>query len=351
VRVIVISLLIGGGSGVLATALTTSYLSQYAFELSKLTEPLQLTQTQPRAVPQGYEDALETIKTEALDAVGSVFAVNVPAAGFTREDRQGPAVALTSDGWMLSTEGSVGSLVRMGDRSCDVDTVRPHVLTGLSFIHCALENVSVANFGEGYEVALGDQVFVASGFDELVFTQIEAVEWKGESVRSSDVPSRRLLLGREVEPGSPVFNIAGALVGIVDPEDGTRVIPFEHFTVAFEQVLQGSDVLASAVLGVSSIDLTRTVGLDETLARGYKHGALLYGSQAVARGSSAQVAGLLVGDIVLAVDGVSIGEARTLDDLVATFSPADGERDVVTLTIDRDGAVSDIVVTLGSSVD
>jgi len=347
IRVVVISLIIGGASGVLATALTSSYLWQYAFELSELTEPLRLTADQPRAVPKDYEDARETLDAQALDAVGLLFSASVPSTGFTKEDARGSVVALTSDGWMLSLGGSLASIIAIGDQTCLVDEVRVHAATGLSFLHCELSNVSVVDLGKGYDLAPGDQVFVVEGPDAFVFTQVESIFWDGENVRSSDIPTRRIALSFEgsLRAGSPVFNIFGELVGFLDPtQDVALVVPFEQLVNTFQGVLEGQENIFSPRLGVNVIDLSTTVGLGEEMTRGFKSGSLLFGSQAVERGSSAQTAGLLAGDIILFVDGEAIADGRTLDDLIVEFSPTDQ----VTLSIDRDGERLEIIVTLGS---
>ena len=348
IRVIVISLFIGGASGVLATALTSNYLWQYAFELSELTEPLRLTTEQPRAVPQGYADALTTLESKVLPAVGVLFGTNVPLTGFMKKDERGTVVALTSDGWMLSASGSLSSVVAIEDQTCLVDEMRVHPLTGLSFLHCELNNVSVVDLADDHSLALGDQVFVVEGPDAVVFTEVRSILWEDESVRSSDVPTRRIALSFEGElrAGSPVFTIFGELVGFLDPtQETTFVVPFEQVASAFRQVLEGADEILSPRLGVNAIDLARTVGLSTELTRGLMSGALLFGSQAVDHGSSAFTAGLLAGDVILSVDGETIGDAYTLDDLIARFSPGDS----LVLLIDRGGARMEVTVTLGSS--
>lgn len=346
-RVIVIALLIGGASGVLSAALTSNGLWQYAFELSEFTEPLRLTQEQPRAVPQGYADALITLTTESLRAVGSVFSYAVPAAGFATENASGPVVVLTSDGWLLSAYGSLTSQVKIGDQSCVIDDDRFHE-TGLSFLHCASSNLSVVDLGEGYGLSPGDQVFVVEGPDRFVFTSVRSLSWGGDSVHLSDYASRRIELSfaGTLRAGSPVFNLSGELVGVIDPShDEPFVIPFEHLESAFEQALEGREVFASATLGVKAIDLAHAIGLSDDLTHGLKSGALLFDRSSVIPGGAAQAAGLLMGDVVLSFDGETIDESRTLDDLVALAAPGDE----VIVVVDRAGERLEFTVTLGSS--
>ncbi len=350
IRVIVISILLGGASGVIATALTSNYLTQYAFQLGGLTEPLRLTQERPRAVPQVYADARRELEQNALPAVGGVFGAIVPATGFTMDDQRGSLIALTSDGWMLSAAGIVFSNLFVGEKRCAVDRVFKDTQTGLSFLHCEVSGVPVADLGRGYDLRPGDQVFVVDGSGRYYFTEVSQISWGEASVRSADVPARRVGLARsfDVLPGAAVFNISGELVGMIDPVgDGSQVVPFEHIASAFKFVLEGAAQISRATLGVNFIDLARTVGLSENLTRGIRAGALLLGAQAVERGGAAFDAGLHAGDIVLAIDGVFVDSTFTLDDLLTSYAPGA----VVRVLFDRAGERIEVDVALGSSVE
>lgn len=344
VRTIIIALLIGGLSGILATALTARYLTQYAFELDEVTQPLRLTVERPRAVPQVYADALRELEGDALPAVGLAYAAAVPVDGFTPEDARASVVALTSDGWLLSV-GEV-PFISIDGKTCKADQTVRDFVTGLAFVHCEISGVPVANLGEGYGVKQGDQVFVVDG-RRVWSTTVSHVGWGRESVRSSDAPARRIQLADafRVLPGASVFNLAGELVGLLDAVDAGAVIPFEHIEGAFTEVLDGTAQIERATLGVRFIDLSRAVGLSDGVTRGNRSGALLYGSQAVKRGSAASQAGLFAGDVVLSVDGVSLNSTTTLDDLIATYAPGSAVR----LLIDRVGTRIDVTATLGST--
>lgn len=349
IRTVIIAIFLGGSSGVLATALTAGYLTQYASDLGELTEPLRITQEKPRAVPQTYEQALERLHKNALPAVGIVFGAVVPSTGFVASDQVAGLVALTSDGWMLSEAGVVPSRVSIGEKSCVVDQVRKDSLTGLSFLHCAVSGVPVVDIGDGYSLRPGDQVFVVEGPGEFFFTEVSSLSWGQTSVRSSDAPARRVHLAEKFDalPGASVFNISGELVGMIDPlSNGARVVPFEHLSRAFESVLGGVKQIDRAKLGVRFIDLANTAGLSTELTRDIHSGALISGSLAVEWGSAAHEAGLLVGDIILAVDGVFVDSYNSLDDLIVTYDPGS----IARLLIDRAGERVEVSVTLGGSI-
>ena len=90
------------------------------------------------------------------------------------------------------------------------------------------------------------------------------------------------------------------------------------------------------------------VNLDETTAAEHEvdvtEGALV---TAVAEGSPAAAAGLLVDDVITAVDGDLVDAERTLRDRLAAYEP----EDTVTLTVLRDGEEIEVQVTLGQPED
>lgn len=346
IRIILFSCLIGGSAGVIGTALTTSYLSEYALELNDLTEPLRLTQERPRALPKDYEDALERMEERALPTIGTLIKqALLVESGVSVSESDVPVIALTSDGWALSTDGRVGDVVSWGTQSCEVDEVVHEPMFDFDFIHCATSNVPVIDIASGYSMSAGDQLFIATSGTAFVFTQAQTVVW-GDALRSSDLPSRRILLEGEpsVVRGSAVFNVFGELVGVVhESAEGVEVIPFEYLSGAFTQVLESAPVISYPSLGVRGIDLAHAVGVSSELTRGYHAGVVLYGSRAVERGGSAQIAGLLEEDILLSVEGVTINGTYTLDDLLAYYSAGESIR----IEIDRQGTRQEVVVTLG----
>ena len=346
IRIIVFSCLIGGAAGVLGTALTTNYLSEYALQLGQVRETLGLSQTRPRTLPQSYDDALERLEERSLPAVGSLFtASSIVESGVSVFDSLTSVIVLTSDGWMLSTSGNLGDTVHVSAQTCEVDDVLVEPLLGYRFLHCATSNSSVVDMVGGYGIAAGDPLFVVAQGYEVVFTQAREVTW-GEAVRSSDIPSRRILLTHDtaLREGAAVFNVFGEFVGVVhEGDEGVEVVPFEQLAGAFRQVLESVDAITYPSLGVRGIDLTRTIAVSEEVSQGRHAGFVLYGPRAVAFGSGAQKAGLQGGDILLSVEGVVINGTYALDDLVTSYSAGQEIR----VEIEREGIKQEVTVTLG----
>lgn len=355
IRPILVSLLIGGMAGVIGAALTTNELTDYAIELRSIPESERLIEERPRALPKNYEDALALLEERVFPAVGSLIQhEDVVQTGVSIFSSDTSVVILTSDGWMLTQGANVGDVVSFRAQSCEVDEVvsamggsasggeEPRY--GFAFAHCAIEYAPVVDFGDGYNLRAGDQVFIVSSGQGVAFTEVAMVQW-GDVSRSSDIPTRRIILsGASVSVGSAVFNLLGELVGfVIDSDEAIVMIPFEHLSVAFQQVLESSDTISYPSLGVRGIDLARAVGVSEELSRGFHSGLLLYGSRSVEQGSAAAASGFLSGDIILSVEGVSIDDAYALDDVLPWYAPGD----VVRVEIDRDGSMQELVATLG----
>jgi hypothetical protein len=345
IRLILFSALIGGAAGVLTTALTTDALSQYALELGELTAPMRVTQERPRALPKSYEDSLARLEERALGAVGRLYrSVPSSAEGISVFASDTPIVLLTSDGWGLSASGAVGDTAVWGAFSCQVDQIVPEPMSAFVFVHCPTTSVPVVDIGSGYHLSAGDQLFLASGVGDVVFTQARAVVW-GEAVRSSDTPSRRIELSTQGSAlaGAAAFNVFGELVGFVTP-GGEGIVPFEYLAGAFRQVLEADGAIVYPRLGVTAVDLFRAVGVSTEVSRGLHAGATLWGARAVEKGSPASQAGLMVGDILLSIEGETINGNAALDDLVAKYAPGDEIR----IEIDRAGARQEVAVILGA---
>ena len=72
-RVIILALLVGGASGVLATSLTNNYLAEYTLRLEESILPLKLSQQRPQAFPQSYAEALVAAREKFLPAQAQFF--------------------------------------------------------------------------------------------------------------------------------------------------------------------------------------------------------------------------------------------------------------------------------------
>ena len=352
IRTVVLSLLLGGASGVLATALTANYLSDYAIQLGEYTQPLRLSDQRPIAYPETFVESLELVKEEVVPGLATFFEPSWQTpTNYQVEDALMQGVVLTSDGWILAFDLPYVSestlVVAVQGTFYDVERIELDTETDAIFVKVEAEHLPVLAFGQGWDVTLGEQLFVVPNANELLTTSVAGYTWSDALVHSSDVLSRRVVLQEvfdEIARGAPVANLAGELVGLVESsgDDGRLTfLPIEGLLPAFTSLLESGEVIRAS-LGVQIIDLTHTLGISESIAREYSHGALLYGYTAVESGSAADIAGLLEGDIILSVDGQTVNGSQTLDEYISQYHPGSE----VTLMLDREGETMDVQVVL-----
>jgi serine protease Do len=147
--------------------------------------------------------------------------------------------------------------------------------------------------------------------------------------------------------GGPLFNMAGEVIGInsqIYSRSGgyqglSFAIPIDVAMKVEAQLLAHGSVQRGRLgVGIQELnpELAESFGLDRPT------GALV---SAVGKGSAAERAGLLPGDVILKFNGTTISQSSELPPLVSDTAP--GTR--VTLDIWRQGKIRDIQLTLGKA--
>ncbi|KKR56117.1 hypothetical protein A2332_01115 [Candidatus Uhrbacteria bacterium RIFOXYB2_FULL_41_18] len=353
IRTVVLSLLLGGASGVLATALTANFLSDYAIELGEYTQPLRLSEQRPTTYPETYAEAIDLVTEEVVPGVVTFFEPSWQTpTRYSLDDALMQGVVLTADGWILAFDlpgvSESALVVAVQGKIYEVEKVVKDVVSDAIFVKVSAEHLPVLAFGQGWKVKLGELVFMIPSQDQLYSTSIAGFDWGNTLLHSSEELSRRIILQDvfdEIVRGAPVANLAGELIGLVESngKDGRlRVLPLEGILPSFTSLLENAEILRAS-LGAEVIDLAHTLGLTEEMTRGFTHGSLLYGYQAVEQGSAADKAGLLEGDILLSVDGQTINTSQTLDEYLSQYRFGSE----VTFLIDREGEEIEVKVILG----
>ncbi|MFC1788127.1 S1C family serine protease [Patescibacteria group bacterium] len=340
-RTIVLSIALGGASGVLATALTTNYLSDYSIQLGELTAPLRLAQERPRVFPQSYQESVAEVSAKVVPGLVQVFEKKADQS-FHSSAAVGQGAVLTSDGWLLSVfdKPAIANQLQVviGSKIYDVEEVVPDSLTRITFIKILASNLPVTAFGQALDSQLGDQVFIVPSRQTLqssAITSFNEDELWQKVVLADSVTTNSL--------GAPVANLAGELIGIIESSDqNIEVIPIELILPAFSSLLRSGQI-ERAYLGVTAINLSTSLGLDSELTRSHKQGALIADQKSIQANSPAEKAELLPGDIILSVDGQIINDHHTLDEYIMIRKP----EDTVVLLVDRAGEQMEFSVTLG----
>lgn len=148
--------------------------------------------------------------------------------------------------------------------------------------------------------------------------------------------------------GGGLFNASGALIGIVNAKASSEnteglgfAIPVNSVKGIISDLMDLGYVRGRAYLGV----YTQNVTMQQSFGFGGYFGGsenCVQVSQVIA-GSAAEQAGILVGDLLLAVDGKEISSNSVLSALISAYNAGDA----ATITIQRNGETADVSITFG----
>lgn len=353
IQTLILAAVIGGTAGILTSALTNNYLSDYSLQLAELTKPLRLSEERPRNFPQSFAEAVSEVKAKAQPGVVEFYLNKTGRVSF---DAVGEPIAyglvLTSDGWLVAyppAKQSIGSThIVIQKDSYPAQKIVNDPVSGAVFIKIDAQNLPVVAFGHGFDVQTGEQVFLLPGSDSLLSARVSRLAYGPDLIQESDRPERRLVLdhlpGRTLS-GAPAANLAGEFIGLAatDAVWGTVIIPNEIILPAFTSLLRAGEI-KRASLGVKYVDLSQAAGLSPDLARQHESGALLWNNlyAPVPYHSAAAAGGLKVNDIILSIDGRPLNSQRSLSEYLLDYQPGD----IVHLSIDRDEQTLKLPVTL-----
>jgi S1-C subfamily serine protease len=271
------------------------------------------------------------------------------------EERElGQAVALTSDGWLVTTASVISSL-RLGDivvwvdgKSVPIERAVSDTINGTAYLKIQANDLTSPAFGQVSDLFVGSETWIERRAFALEPGLIISLRDNLPSVNSvsSEVAARRIRvsgLTRDKDRGAPVWNAKGALIGIVESATGEplTIIPVSTISDSFTPLLQ-QGTITHALLGVTSIDLS-SWKIDGDRGTLPSRGAMI---KEVVKKSLAAAAGLKIGDVILRVDRDIIDGSVDLGELLSEYRP----QNAVNFRVLRNGVEVDVSVTLGSHV-
>lgn len=366
-KFVLIALVFGIGGGIVGDIVTRAYILKDSYDIPLFGDinvpggnfgSSGLVIESPRKViVEQNTKALETIGSVSKNIVG-IFAKKknesdlkiVPGTSISSSyDLDKPLAqgfVLTSDGWIMST-------YMPEDPQAILDKAK--ATTSLSQKQAWLDNYSIiSKDGQVYKVSdfLSDSVagvtFWRIDAKDLSVKQLRkiseisrgqiaiAVDFQGSSlltalsskyptslpnVLSSDRSYAELTMTDDLKrmAGSFVFNIEGDLIGVASSTG--KVKPVNSFYSSLTNLLQ-KKAIKHPLLGVNYLELARFADANTSKILG--KGALIQADEkgvAIQKGSPAEKAGLLAGDIIITANAVSLDRENTLSEVIAVEAP------------------------------
>lgn len=352
---LLLAALAGAGAGVVTSSYARVTLDDYT---ARLLDERRFSALLPSraAVDDNAADGVRAVREDGFRSVAVFYPAVSPAATADRwqvkSAATGVGVVVSGDGWVLTTADVADAVtgkeaVVQGRRYAVARVVKD---TRSAFALVRLEGASglptVAFggsllMGEGDGVLLGDSV---RGITASTLSRIDMVRLADKVVHQAEVYDRHWQLDREVT-STVMWNAAGEMVGLIG-KDGQPLPLHEGGGFVGEVIRTGKS--AHAALGVYVVDITRVVNVDQSLTRGRLRGELVtapVGKSALAADGPAAKAGIVAGDLIVAVDTVPVGAARSLAAILGDYDPGE----IANLTVIRGNETMTIPVTLGDA--
>lgn len=342
------------------------------YRLARLTDPtpqvLQLPSAQtPSSAPSSItSDPIVEVVKKASPAVVTVLNTLDQRTVFGSNQATGSGVIISDDGYIVTNEHVVESATRLQVIFADGSIHEAHLIGTDTFSDLAVVKVddavpAVASFGDSDALQPG-QLVIAIGsplgtYKNSVTTGV--VSALNRSVTPAPGRTMEGLIQTDAainhgNSGGPLINLNGEVIGIntlvvrgrgtLDPTDIAQglgfAVPSNTVKLVAEQLIRQGYV-ERPYLGIEYEMITRELAATESLPvqEGARVTRVPVGT--AAEGPAAR-AGILEGDIIIAINGEKVTEQQTLRQLLMQHKVGD----TVTITVLRNGQETDVPLTL-----
>ncbi len=312
-------------------------------------------------------DIAEKVSKSVVSIITSTTTKNYFGQDYS-SSAAGTGVIATSDGYIITNKHVINGANKVtvilddGTRYEDVEVVAADPLDDIAYLKIKdVSDLTAATLGNSKTISVGQQVIaIGNALGEYQNTVTSGIiSGTGRSVTASDGTGTNVETLTDMiqtdaainsgNSGGPLVNAAGEVIGIntatsSSAENVGFAIPISSVKGMLNQLIETGKA-ERAYLGVYSIQITPDVAKVYNLP--VSTGEYIYSSSmhsAVVNGSPAAEAGVKDKDIITAVNGVRVGAAGTVSDLIGEYKPGD----TVQLTVIREGQEIAINVTLGA---
>lgn len=309
-------------------------------------------------------DVAQRVSPSVVSIVTSVRSRSV--FGTYDSEAAGTGIIASSDGYIVTNnhviDGATKINVVLADGTTyeNVEVVTKDPLNDVAFLKIkGASGLTPATFGDSKTISVGQQVIAIGNalgqYQNTVTAGIVSGTGRSITASASDGSATEQMkdmiqTDAAINPGNsggPLVNAAGEVIGIntatgSDAENMGFAIPISSIKGMLQQLIETGKA-GRAYLGVYTIDVTPSINKEYKV--GTDSGAWLYNSNgsAIVSNSPAAKAGLKDDDIIVAVNGVKVGLAGSLSNLIGEYKPGD----TVQFTVIRDGGEIAINATLG----
>jgi serine protease Do len=355
-RTVLLGLAAGAGAGIVGAVWTSRALSDYADALRVAQHIPQISVTQPTPIPGTYEEALSRVRTRAQASVAAFLPQSTdgsaPSGWLFSSDVAAYGVVVSDDGWIAVEQSAFIGFAKPEDmlevwiaqtRYTITDIVTDDA-TGVVMVHVDAKNLVSIDFASTEGVRSGTMMFAVGETSVLPTEVMDSDVRVKDGVLPAETFATAWNLSVRSDVSMPVLNAAGDLAGFIRAGTST-VLPLHHVLEAIRDVVKDGAISVPA-LGAYTVDLAETMAIAPSVRQDLRAGALVVAPNASTRavlvGGPAADAGLVLGDVILSVDGELITQSTSLAELLATYDVGD----VARLSVYRGGETVSISVTL-----
>lgn len=291
--------------------------------------------------PQKNNSEQPLITSLVADTKSSLVGIFKRSTIYIPKNKLDQGLILTSDGWIMTTmlipDTSRNALAEYAVIASDkkvysIDEVVTDPLTNISYIHLSkASNLPVRDFVSGYDLNPGQEILAMEWNNKI---ELGLISNPFQDIRSSEASLNSFEV-IQVDPKNKfLFDFNGRILGFSYQQ---KFYDMDGIQAAFRKVLMEKEI-NYARLGVNYINLS-------DLPVESQEGAMIIANEkkiAVVKGSPADKAGLLVGDIVTSLDKEKITSKIDIASLLQKYNPGD----TVTISFIRDKESKNIQVKL-----
>lgn len=310
-------------------------------------------------------DIADKVSKSVVSIVTSTKSMNMFGQS-TDSQAAGTGIIVTKDGYILTNKHVINGANKVtvilddGTTYEDVEVVATDPLNDIAFLKVKdVSDLTPATLGDSKTINVGQSVLaIGNALGEYQNTVTAGIiSGTGRSVTASDGSGSNVETLSDMiqtdaainsgNSGGPLVNAAGEVIGIntavsASAENMGFAIPVSSVKGMLAQLVEAGKAKRT-YLGVYAVAITPEAAKAYNLP--VTSGAYLYNQSAytsVVKGGPADKAGLKDKDIVTEVNGVKVGAAGSLADLVGEYKPGDK----VQLKVIREGEEMTVDVTL-----